>query len=131
METLSPHIRFFCTKFLFQVYQRSGPTMTEPRRTIISRIPNDGRRFHTDSGTAVRGKFLWFREIGRSKFMVLQRFKGKISLHIRNYILDEEEYVYIPTKRGVTMDKQQVKDLIVAAPDLERVIQTVSSFSCF
>ena len=67
--------------------------------------------------------------------MVLQRYLGKLSLHLRNYALEEEEFVLIPTKRGVTLDKQQTRDLISSTQELMKVIKRVSiifiMFVCF
>ena len=60
--------------------------------------------------------------------MVLQRFDGRIKLHIRNYVLDEEEYCLIPTKKGVVIDKQQCRDLLNVLKDLGKVIGLVSDF---
>lgn len=87
---------------------------------------SEAKVFHTDSGTLVRGKFLWFRELGSRKFLVLQRYKGLVKLHLRNYVLEEEEYVLVPTKRGVVLDKQQTRDLLCALPELSKVIKNVS-----
>ena len=86
----------------------------------------EGQQFYTDAGTLVRGKYLFFKELGSRKFIVFQRFKGKVNLHLRNYILDEEEFVYIPTKRGVILNKQQTRDLLNAMPELTRVVKHVS-----
>lgn len=88
--------------------------------------PSEGKKFHTDTGTPVRGRYIYFKELGSKKFMVLQRFKGRVNLHLRNYMLEEEEYVYIPTKRGVVLGKQQTRDLLCALPELKRVIKYVS-----
>ena len=85
------------------------------------------RQFYSSSGTLVRGRFLWFRELGHRKFMVLQKFQGKVKLHIRNYVLEEEEFVLIPTKRGVTLDKQQTRDLIAGVKDMLKVVKRVSN----
>jgi hypothetical protein len=93
------------------------------------------KQHYNSTGTLVRGQFLWFREIGHRKFMVLQRYLGKLSLHLRNYALEEEEFVLIPTKRGVTLDKQQTRDLISSTQELMKVIKRVSiifiMFVCF
>ena len=85
------------------------------------------RQFYSSSGMLVRGRFLWFRELGHRKFMVLQKFQGKVKLHIRNYVLEEEEFVLIPTKRGVTLDKQQTRDLIAGVKDMLKVVKRVSN----
>ena len=85
------------------------------------------RQFYSSSRTLVRGRFLWFRELGHRKFMVLQKFQGKVKLHIRNYVLEEEEFVLIPTKRGVTLDKQQTRDLIAGVKDMLKVVKRVSN----
>jgi len=87
---------------------------------------NEGRQFHTDAGALVKGRFIFFKELGSKKFMVMQRFMGRLSLHIRNYMLDEEEYIYVPTKRGVVLNKQQTRDLINSMDQLATVIKHVS-----
>ena len=58
--------------------------------------------------------------------MCLQRYKGKVRLHLRNYILEEEEYVLVPMNRGVVLDKQQTRDLLCALTELGNVIKKVS-----
>jgi hypothetical protein len=87
--------------------------------------------YYNSSGTLVRGKFLWFRELGHRKFMVLQKFQGRVKLHLRNYVLDEEEFVLIPTTRGVTLDKQQTRDFIQATVDLFKVVKKVSTLDYY
>ena len=87
----------------------------------------EARQFYNDSGTLIRGKFLWFRELGSRKFMVLQRYKGKVRLHLRNYVLEDEEYVLVPTRRGVVLDKQQTRDLLCAMSELNKVVKKVST----
>lgn len=95
-------------------------------KPVISR-GEKGRQFHSSAGTPIRGKFLWLRELSGQKMLVLQRYKGVVKLHIRAYSLEEEEYVLIPTKKGVALDKQQVRDLLSALADLSKVIKHVST----
>jgi len=87
---------------------------------------NEGRQFYTDAGARVKGRFIFFKELGSKKFMVMQRFKGLLSLHIRNYMLDDEEYIYVPTKRGIVLNKQQTRDLMNSMDELSKVIKHVS-----
>ena len=63
--------------------------------------------------------------------MVLQKFQGRVKLHLRNYVLDEEEFVLIPTTRGVTLDKQQTRDFIQATVDLFKVVKKVSTLDYY
>lgn len=83
---------------------------------------------HSESGIPIRARFLWFKDLGNQKILSLQRFMGKVRLHLRNYTLEDEEYVLIPTKKGVVLDKQQTRDFLNSVKDLERVIKHVSYY---
>ena len=89
---------------------------------------SEGKQYCSDSGTRIRGKFLWCKELSSSKFMCLQRYQGRVKLHIRNYLLEEDEYVLTPTKRGAVLDKQQARDLMANVDSMWRVLkQNVSN----
>ena len=64
-----------------------------------------GNSVYAQDGTAVQGLYLYFQDLGERKFLTLQRYDGKIAAHIRNYVLDEQNFVLVPCKRGVTLDK--------------------------
>ena len=80
------------------------------------------RSFHTLCGTLIRGNFLYCEELGARKFLCLQRYQGKVRLHLRTYQLDEEQYVLIPTIRGATLDKSQTRDLMMSLTELGSVL---------
>jgi hypothetical protein len=85
------------------------------------------RKYYNLGGTQVKGVFLWYREISSRKFLTLQRYKGKVSLHIRVYTIDDQDYCLIPTKKGVMLDKQQSRDLMASMHNLATFIGVVSN----
>ena len=84
------------------------------------------RKYYNQGGMQIKGQFLWYREISFRKFLTLQRYKGKVSMHLRVYVLDDQNYCLIPTKKGVTLDKQQTRDLLANMHNLATFIGVVS-----
>ena len=85
------------------------------------------QKYFNMGGTQVKGQFLWFREISSRKFLTLQRYRGKVSLHMRIYTIDDQDYCLIPTKKGAMLDKQQTRDLMATMNDLAAFIGVVSN----
>ena len=85
--------------------------------------------YYNQCGTKVNGQFLWFREINSRKFLSFQRYRGKVSLHIRVYTIDDQDYCLIPTKKGAMLDKQQTRDLMTAMHELATFIGVVSNLT--
>ena len=84
------------------------------------------RKHYNQGGTQIKGQFLWHREISSRKFLTLQRYRGKVSMHLRVYTLDDQNYCLIPTKKGVTLDKQQTRDLLENMRNMAAFIGIVS-----
>jgi hypothetical protein len=85
------------------------------------------RKYYNLGGTQVKGQFLWLREVSSRKFLTLQRYRGRVSLHLRVYTVDDQDYCLIPTKKGVMLDKQQTRDLMAAMHNLAAFIGVVSN----
>jgi hypothetical protein len=85
-------------------------------------------QYFTSEAYIIRARPLWLQEITPTRFIYLQRFKGVVYLHIREFSVDELDVAVIPTQRGVCLNKQQTADLINELPTLLAMIKQVSAF---
>lgn len=93
--------------------------------------PNTGRAIsaaeqgnvRTAENNHLRVKALWYLQLSEVRHVYLARFNGRLSLHVREFFIDEQNRHAVPTPRGVFMDIQQARDFMHVLPDIYSVVE--------
>ena len=64
---------------------------------------------------------LWHKEITPTRHMYLQRFKGKIYLQCRDFLIDHDDVSLFPSARGFSLNKQGAADLLAEMATLREI----------
>ena len=89
------------------------------------RVPSNCQRFSSD-GYHVRLNCLWHHEISPRQHAYLQRYKGVVYFHLREFEIDEQGLALLPSKKGLCLNRQQVADLLAEIEDLLDIVGEVS-----